>query len=72
MSGGKIFVRERRKSGPQEKKPRFVVVAVAGLDLRFKATHIRKKEIEEIADQLDAEVVYLKFDKQEDKCEDEE
>lgn len=64
----KIFVRERRTVTEKEKKPRFAVVAVAGLDLKMKATHVRKQEIEEIASQLGADVVYLESGKKED-CE---
>jgi hypothetical protein len=74
MSAGKIFVRERNKVGEKEKKPRFFVVAVAGIDLKIKATHVRKQEIEEIAKQLDAELIYLQAGKGdvEDDYEDEE
>ena len=31
---GKIFYRERRKVGKDEKKPRFKMVAVSGVDLK--------------------------------------
>lgn len=73
MATGKIFIRERRKVTEKEKKPRFVVVAVSGIDLRFKAMHLRKQEIEEIANLLGAEVIYLKVNKDdEDDDEDEE
>lgn len=65
----KIFVRERRKVTEKEKKPRFAVVAIAGLDLKIKSMHVRKQEIEEIASQLGAEVVYLESGKNED-CDD--
>lgn len=63
MAGAKIFVRERRKVGEKEKKPRYSVVAVAGVDLKIKAKHIRKMEIEEIASAIGAEVVYLQAGK---------
>ena len=63
MGNGKIFVRERRNVAEKEKKPRFAVVAVAGIDLKFKAMHVRKQEIEQIAEQLGAEIVYLKVSK---------
>lgn len=43
------------------------MVATAGLDLDIKTTHIRKKEIEEIANKLDAEIIYLGTEKQEDE-----
>lgn len=67
---GKIFIRERRKVEKGEKKPRFRVVAVAGVDLKFKVEHIRKQEVEEIASAVGAEVVLLKPEKA--KCKDEE
>lgn len=60
---GTIFVRERRQVGEKEKKPRYAVVAISGIDLKIKATHVRKQEIEEIAGQLGAKVVYLKAGK---------
>lgn len=66
MKGGKIFVRERSKVGEKEKKPRFAVVATSGVDLKIKAQHVRKQEIEEIARQLDAEIIYLEVSKDED------
>lgn len=72
MSDVKIFVRERRKVGEGEKKPRFTVVAVAGLDLKVKAKHVRKHEIEQIADELGAKVVYLQGGKDEEPEEDDE
>lgn len=31
---GKIFYRERHKVGTKEKKPRFKLVAVAGIDIK--------------------------------------
>jgi len=63
MANAKIFVRERRKIGEKEKKPRYFVVAVAGVDLVIKARHIRKMEIEEIASVIGADVVYLQAGK---------
>jgi hypothetical protein len=55
----KIFVRERRKIEEGEKKPRFRVVAVSGGDLKIYADHLRKKEIEHLARETGAEVVWL-------------
>lgn len=66
MEGGKIFVRERNKVGEKEKKPRFAVVATSGVDLKIKAQHVRKQEIEEIARHLNAEIIYLEVSKDED------
>jgi hypothetical protein len=56
---GKIFYRERRKVAEKEKKPRFVLVAVAGVDMRVFAKHLRKSELEQIAKAVDAELVLL-------------
>lgn len=55
----KIFVRERRKVEKGEKKPRFRVVGVSGGDVKIYAMHIRKKELDQIARESGAEVVYL-------------
>jgi hypothetical protein len=57
---GKIFYRERRKVGKEEKKPRFKIVAVAGVDLAIHAEHLRKQELEQIAESIGAELVLLK------------
>jgi hypothetical protein len=55
----KIFVRERRKIGQGEKKPRFRVVGVIGGDLKVYADHMRKNELEAIAAETGAQVIYL-------------
>jgi hypothetical protein len=57
---GKIFYRERRKVGEKEKKPRFKLVAVADVNVRFYSEHLRKKELEEIAATIGAELILLK------------
>ncbi len=57
---GKIFYRERLKVGTEEKKPRFMVVAVAGMDMKVYGQHMRKKELEQIALAVGAELVLLK------------
>jgi hypothetical protein len=54
-----IFVRERRKVEQGEKKPRFRVVGVSGGDLKLYASHVRKKEIEQIATAVGGRVVFL-------------
>ena len=61
----KIFVRERRKVEKKEKKPRFKVVGVSGGEIKLYTKHIRKMELEQIADTTGAEVVYLKAGKAE-------
>jgi len=66
---GKIFYRERLKVGEGEKKPRFIVVATAGIDMKVYGPHMRKKELEQIALAVDAELVFLK---QEEKGEERE
>jgi hypothetical protein len=55
----KIFVRERRKVEKGEKKPRFRVVGVSGGDLKIYAEHFRKKELEQLAQETDASIVWL-------------
>jgi hypothetical protein len=60
---GKIFYRERLKIGVKEKKPRFKLVAVAGVDITFYGDHLRKRELEEIAEAVGAELVLLKVQK---------
>ena len=59
----KIFVRERRKIEKGEKKPRFRVVGVSGGDLKIYANHIRKKELDQLAESVGAEVVYIEIEK---------
>ena len=59
----KIFVRERRKGEKGEKKPRFRVLGVSGGDLKIYVKHIRKQELEQVADAVGAEVVYVTVDK---------
>jgi hypothetical protein len=57
--GMKIFVRERQKVGEGVRQPQFRIVAVTGGQLQIEATHFRKFELEEIAKEIDAEIVYL-------------
>ncbi len=59
-------MRERRKVQEGEKKPRFVVVGVAGMDLRLHAKHIRRMELEQMAAALGAEIIYLESGKDEE------
>ena len=56
---GKIFYRERHKVQKEMKQPRFRVVAVSGVDVKFFATHVRKGELEALAKMVDAELVRL-------------
>ena len=55
----RIFVRERLKVGRGEGKPRFVVSATDGLDLKIYTIHLRKTELDALAEAVGAEIVYL-------------
>lgn len=63
----KIYVRERQKVGEGVKQPMFRVVAVTGGEIQIQAIHFRKFEIEQIAKDVKAEVVYLEEIPDEDK-----
>ena len=58
-----IFVRERRKVQKGEKKPRFRVVGVSGGDFKLYVEHIRKKELDQIAEATGARIVFLQSGK---------
>jgi hypothetical protein len=63
MVGGvnmKIYVRERQKIGEGVESPKYRIVAVTGGQVQIEATHFRKFEIEQIAKDIKAEVVYMK------------
>lgn len=56
----KIYVRDRVKGeAGGSRHPRFKVVAVEGGDVKFEAKHLRKMEIERIAKDTGAEVIYM-------------
>ena len=55
----KIFVRERSRIGKGEGRPRFAVVGVEGSDLKFFQFHVRKSELDVIAQSVGAEIVML-------------
>lgn len=55
----RIFVRERSNVGEGAGRPRLAVVAIEGTDLKVYHTHIRKAELEKLAADIGAEVVYL-------------
>jgi hypothetical protein len=55
----KIYVRERQKVGKGVRQPMFRILAVTGGQIQIEGTHFRKFEIERIAEDLDAEVIYL-------------
>jgi hypothetical protein len=56
---GKIFYRERTKSVEGKKQPRFRMVAVADVNLKIFGKHLRKSELETIAQAVGAELVLL-------------
>lgn len=55
----KIYVRERQKVGEGVRQPKYRVVAVTGGEIQIEATHFKKVEIERIAKDVGAEVVFL-------------
>ncbi len=55
----KIFVRERTRVGKGEGLPRFAVVGVQSSDLKFFQLHLRKSELDAIAQTVGAEIVML-------------
>ena len=60
---GKIFYRQRQKVTEGSRSPRFRIVAVHDVDLKVYAGHLRKKEMEKIAESVGAKLVELKRDK---------
>ncbi len=58
----KIYVRGRTKIGEGVRQPQFKVVATTGdgaEKLKFRANHLRKSELEQIAEDCNATLVYL-------------
>jgi hypothetical protein len=55
----KIFVRARSRVGKGDGLPRFAVVGVEGSDLKFFQTHVRRSELDAIAQSIGAEVIEL-------------
>ena len=55
----KIYVRERQKVREGAKQPMLRIVAVPGGQVQIELTHFRKFELEQIAKDIGAEVVYL-------------
>ena len=55
----KLFVRHRKHVGQGAGRPRFAIVAAQGADLKVYKTRVRRAELEKIAAELGAEVVYL-------------
>jgi hypothetical protein len=55
----KIFVRNRRHVGEGAGRPRFAIIAAQGADLKVFKTRVRRAELEKIAAEIGAEIVYL-------------
>ena len=55
----KIYVRERTKVGEGVRQPRCIILAVAGGDLKVYAHHFRRTELEQMATDCGADLVYL-------------
>lgn len=55
----KIYVRERIKIGEGARQPRYVILAVLGGDLKVYAHHFRRAELEQMAKDCGAELVFL-------------
>jgi len=55
----KIFVRQRRHAGQGARRPRFAIVASQGSGLHFLKTFVRRAELEKIASETGAEIIYL-------------
>jgi len=56
----KIYARERQKVGEGVESPKYRIVAVTGGEIQIVATHFRKFEIEQIAKDTEAELVFMK------------
>jgi hypothetical protein len=67
----KIFVRHRRHVSQGAGRPRFAIVAAHGTDLSIFKTRVRRAELEKIATEIDAEIVYLPRSEQAEQSEDE-
>ncbi len=56
---GKIFYRERQKMVDGAHQPRYLLVAVSGVDLKVYGQHLRMCEMKQIAEAVGAELVAL-------------
>ena len=56
----KIYVRERQKVDEGVESPKYRIIAVTGGELQIEAPHFRKFEIEQIAKDVSAQVVFMK------------
>jgi hypothetical protein len=60
MMNMKIYVRERQKVGEGVESPKYRIIAVTGGELQIEAPHFRKFEIEQIAKDVSAQVIFMK------------
>ena len=65
----KIFVRRRRHVSQGAGRPRFAIIAAQGADLKVFKTRIRRSELEKIAAEVGAEIVYLPRGEEGDEAE---
>ena len=56
---GKIFYRQRTKMQDGAKQPRYILVAVADLNLKVYGQHLRMSELRHIAESVGAELIAL-------------
>ncbi len=56
---GKIFYRERHKLVDGSKQPRYILVAISGVDLKVYGQHLRMSELKQIGESVGAELVAL-------------
>ena len=56
----KIFYRERVQVGEGDRRPRFKLVAIAGIEMKLQGKHLRKSELKQIAEAIGAELVLHK------------
>jgi hypothetical protein len=56
---GKIFYRERHKLVDGSKQPRYILVAVSGVDLKVYGQHLRMCELKQIGEAVGAELISL-------------
>jgi len=57
---GKIFYRERGKIVDGAHQPRYILVAVADLNLKVYGQHLRMCELKHIAEEVGAELIHLR------------
>jgi hypothetical protein len=56
---GTIFYRERQKAKDGAQSPRYRILAVSGVDLKVYGNHLRKMELEQIAQSTGADLVKM-------------